>query len=157
MRRSNVGCFLRVAALSAAALLAGGSGVSAAPATKPAFRPIVNLPTFMEHVLSPAADAVWRANGTMADSRGEHDLTPTTEPQWEAVVSAAATLAEATNALMIPQRQVDGAWSALAARLARAAESAYQAAEAHSPDGLARAGQRIDAACTGCHKHYGLE
>lgn len=123
----------------------------------PPFREIVNLPTFMEHVLSPAADVVWRASGTSADASGEHDLTPSTTAQWETVVSGSVTLAEATNALMIPQRERDAAWFTLATALARAAEAAYRAAEAHDAQGIAAAGDRIDAACTNCHKHYGIE
>ncbi len=129
-----------------------------APATlRPPFRELVTLPTFMEHVLSPAADIVWRASGTVADASGEHDLTPQTNAQWETVVSGSATLAEATNSLMIPQRARDIQWFALATALADAANVAYRAAEDHDPKAIAAAGARIDAACTGCHKYYGVE
>ena len=140
-----------------------GVAASQAPASPrasgltPPFREIVTLPTFMEHVLSPAADIVWRASGTSADASGEHDLTPTTNAQWEVVVSGSASLAEATNALMIPQRERDAAWFRLATLLAKAAEDAYRAAETHDAKGIAMAGERIDAACTNCHKHYGIE
>lgn len=121
------------------------------------FREVVSLPIFMEHVLSPAAEVVWRASGTVADATGLHDLAPTTDAQWEAVVSGAATLAEAVNALIIPQRRRNSAWYPLAALLRNAAKTAYEAAEAHDPKAIALAGQRIDSACTSCHKYYGLE
>ena len=121
------------------------------------FRAMVDLPTFMQHVLSPAADVVWRASGTLADATGEHNLAPTTDAQWEVVVSGSATLAEATNALMIPPRQRDAAWFELAVVLGNAANDAYRAAEARDAQAIAVAGERIDAACTNCHKHYGVE
>ncbi|HEY0746027.1 MAG TPA: hypothetical protein VGD63_04960 [Steroidobacteraceae bacterium] len=117
----------------------------------------MSLAIFMQHVFSPAAEVVWGASGTVSDATGVHDLAPTTDAQWETVVSGAATLAEVANALMIPQRRRDTAWDPLAAVLQDAAKAAYQAAEAHDAKGLGLAGQRIDSACTSCHKYYGLE
>ena len=95
------------------------------------FRAHVDMKTFMEHVLTPAAKIVWSVNGVVIDEKGEHDLSPKTEDDWERIVSGAATLAEATNALMIPERALDPEWSRYAKALADAANKAYQAAEAH--------------------------
>ncbi|MGA7014203.1 MAG: hypothetical protein WBZ16_17930, partial [Pseudolabrys sp.] len=64
----------------------------------PPFQPHVDMKTFMEHVLSPAATVIWRVNGTVIDAAGEHDLSPKSDDDWEQIVSAAATLAESTNA-----------------------------------------------------------
>jgi hypothetical protein len=153
----------RLALLGVALLLLaldGATGAAPRSAGKPAprhYRAIVALPTFMEHVLSPAAEIVWRASGTVSDAAGEHDLTPKSDAEWEQVVSGAATLAEATNALIIPPRARDPVWYSLAGALADAATQAYQAAEAHDGAAIAQAGARIDAACTSCHKYYGLE
>ena len=69
------------------------------------------MKTFMEHVLTPAAKVVWRVNGILIDARGEHDLAPQSDDDWEEIVSGSATLAEAANALMIPQRARDKDWN----------------------------------------------
>ncbi len=115
------------------------------------------MKTFMEHVLTPAATVIWRANGVVIDSAGEHDLAPKTDADWEAIVSGAATLAEATNALMIPQRARDREWNIYVQKLADAANKAYVAAEAHDLKSIAAVSNRLDGICAACHRHYGLE
>ncbi|KAJ8135355.1 hypothetical protein OY671_011432, partial [Metschnikowia pulcherrima] len=89
-----------------AAVCAPFAVVMAAPARSEAptvpFRAIVDMKTFMEHVSTPAATVIWRVNGSIIDASGEHDLAPKTDADWELVVTGAATLAEATNASMIP-------------------------------------------------------
>ena len=115
------------------------------------------MKTFMEHVLTPAAKVVWSVNGVVIDEKGEHDLSPKTDDDWEQIVSGAATLAEATNALMIPQRVLDADWSQYAKQLADAADKAYQAAEAHDLKTISDVSDRLDGICAACHRHYGLE
>jgi len=127
-----------------------------APPNSP-FAPIVDFPTFMEHVLTPAANKIWKASGWISNESGVHDLTPHTNEQWEEVVTGAATLAEATNALMIPQRRLDPAWNGLAQKLRAAAQEAYEAAEKHDAKAIADVGERLDEICSACHKHYGFE
>ncbi len=133
---------------------AGAAKQRAAPQ---AFRAFVDMQTFMDHVLTPAATIVWRTNGFVNDASGDHDLAPTTEADWELVVSGAATLAEATNALRIPARTVDAAWHGYVDRLADAAERAYLAAEKHDLATLADVSDHLDEICSACHRHYGLE
>lgn len=77
----------------------------------PPFRTYVDMKTFMEHVLTPAAKIIWTVNGVVIDQKGEHDLSPKSDADWEVIVSGAATLAEATNALMIPERTLDAQWT----------------------------------------------
>lgn len=72
-------------------------------------------------------------------------------------MAGAATLAEATNALMIPQRARDAAWNSYVQKLADAAKEAYIAAEAHDLHSIARVSDRLDGICAACHRHYGLE
>jgi hypothetical protein len=166
--------------LAVLAVLAAGAGPSSAgPATPPSpaaapqskplpsgakrrvalqrYRAFVDMPTFMAHVLTPAATIVWRTNGFVNDADGDHDLSPKTDADWEAVVSGAATLAEATNALRIPARSVDAAWNGYVDQLADAAERAYVAAEKHDLATLADVSDHLDAICSACHLHYGLE
>jgi hypothetical protein len=40
------------------------------------FQAHVDMKTFMEHVLSPAARIIWTVNGLVIDEKGEHDLSP---------------------------------------------------------------------------------
>src|SRR5260370_31580137 len=95
------------------------------------FQPHVDMKTFMEHVLGPAAAIIWKVNGVVIDEKGEHDLSPKSDDDWEKIVSGAATLAEATNALMIPQRARDPDWNSYVRKLADAADKAHPAPEAH--------------------------
>ncbi len=115
------------------------------------------MKTFMEHVLTPAAKIVWSVNAITIDATGEHDLSPKSDADWEAIVSGAATLAEATNALMIPQRSRDAEWNSYAQKLAEAANEAYIAAEAHDLKTISEVSDRLDGICAACHRHYGLE
>lgn len=121
------------------------------------FQAHVDMKTFMEHVLTPAAKIVWSVNGILIDDKGEHDLSPKSDADWEAIVSGAATLAEATNALMIPQRVRDPQWNVYAKNLADAANKAYVAAEAHDLKSISEVSDRLDGICAACHRHYGLE
>ncbi len=138
-------------------------GVAASPTMSkdakrlPPFRPYVDMKTFMEHVLTPAANAIWRVNGVVIDATGEHDLGPKSDADWETIVSGSATLAEATNALMIPQRALDPAWNGYVKKLADAANTAYIAAEAHDLKTISEVSDRLDGICAACHRHYGLE
>ncbi len=139
------------------------SGLSASPSMSdgavpmPPFKAHVDMKTFMEHVLTPAAQIVWSVNGAVIDARGERDLSPKTDDDWEKITSGAATLAEATNALMIPERARDAQWNFYAKKLADAADKAYLAAEAHDLKSVAEVSDRLDGICASCHRHYGLE
>ena len=121
------------------------------------FQPHVDMKTLMEHVLGPAAAIIWRVNGVVIDEKGEHDLSPKSDDDWEQVVSGAATLAEATNALMIPQRVHDPDWNPHVKKLADAANKAYRAAEAHDLKSVSEVSDQLDGICAACHRHYGLE
>ena len=123
----------------------------------PPFQAYVDMKTFMEHVLSPAAAIIWKVNGVVIDAKGEHDLSPQSDDDWEQIVSGAATLAEATNALMIPQRIRDPSWNPYVKKLAEAADKAYRAAEAHDLKSISEVSDQLDGICAACHRHYGLE
>jgi hypothetical protein len=121
------------------------------------FQAYVDMKTFMEHVLGPAAAIIWKVNGLMIDEKGEHDLSPKSDDDWEQVVSGAATLAEATNALMIPERVRDQDWNRYVKKLADAANKAYRAAEVHDLKSVSEVSDQLDGICAACHRHYGLE
>jgi hypothetical protein len=140
-------------AVVAAAVGSPSMGEDAAPP----FQPYVDMKTFMEHVLTPAAKIIWSVNAAVIDEQGEHDLSPKTDADWEQIVSGAATLAEATNALMIPQRARDPQWTFYVQKLAEAANKAYVAAEARDLKTISEVSDRLDGICAACHRHYGLE
>jgi hypothetical protein len=135
----------------------GISAPAIAKAPAPAFKAYVDMKTFMEHVLSPAARVIWRANAIVIDAHGEHDLSPRTDADWEQIVTGSATLAEATNALLIPERLRDTAWVGHVKRLAAAAQKAYQGAESHDLKVVSEVSDQLDSLCAACHRQYGLE
>ena len=140
--------------------LALGLALAAAPASaadeeKPL--PSVDMATLMDHVITPAAFAIWHASGYVIDFEGEHDLSPKTDEEWEDVISGAAQLVESGHLLMVEDRVLDDDWSMYVRKLTDAAEEAWKAAEAHDKEGIASVGDRLDAICTACHKNYGYE
>jgi hypothetical protein len=84
------------------------------------------------------------------DEKGEHDLSPKSDDDWEQVVSGTATLAEATNALMVPQRACDADWNPYIKKLANAAYKAYRAAEAHDLKSVSEVSDQLDGICAAC-------
>jgi hypothetical protein len=155
MKRSRTHASLAAALIFCG--LAASPSMSETTQAMPPFQAHVDMKTFMEHVLTPAASLIWRANGSVIDASGEHDLSPKTDNDWENITSGAATLAEATNALMIPGRALDPEWNAYVKKLADAADRAYQAAEAHDLKTVADVSDHLDGICAACHRHYGLE
>ena len=99
--------FFGVSAAVAVAAAAASPSIGEDAGAAPPFRVHVDMKTFMEHVLTPAAQIVWSVNALVIDKDGERDLSPKTDADWEKIVSGAATLAEATNALMIRGRALD--------------------------------------------------
>lgn len=145
-----------IVALAIMCVAASPSISDDAASTSP-FQPHVDMKTFMEHVLGPAASIIWKVNGVVIDEKGEHDLSPKSDDDWEQIVSGAATLAEATNALMIPQRVPDAEWNRYVKKLADAADKAYRAAEVHDLKSVSEVSDQLDGICAACHRHYGLE
>ncbi|WP_024517676.1 hypothetical protein [Bradyrhizobium sp. Tv2a-2] len=154
---SKLRTFTSLTAALALASFSASPSLSDSAAPMPPFKAHVDMKTFMEHVLTPAAQIVWSVNGSVIDAKGEHDLSPRTDDDWERITSGAATLAEATNALMIPGRARDTEWNFYVKKLADAADKAYQAAEAHDLKSVAEVSDRLDGICASCHRHYGLE
>jgi hypothetical protein len=109
----------------------------------------------MNHVVQYSAQGVWERQGFVIDARGEHSLFPTNDEEWEKAESAALTLAEVTNTLLVPGRRVPEAeWDKAAAEVRKIAIQAAKAAEKHDKDAFFAAGEKLDAACDGCHARY---
>ena len=154
---TSIPFFSRLMTVIVMVCAAASPSMSDDAALTPPFRAYVDMKTFMEHVLGPAAATIWKVNGLVIDATGEHDLSPKSDDDWEQVVSGAATLAEATNALMIPERARDPEWNRYVKKLADAADKAYRAAEAHDLKSVSEVSDQLDGICAACHRHYGLE
>ena len=125
------------------------------PPPAPPFHTILDLKQFMKLVIDPATDGVWDSVKTIVTKKGTEEIRPKTDEQWAAVVSSAATVAEAANLLMLDGRALDkNEWMTAARRLTDTAEKAMKAAEAKDPDAVFAAGGEIYEACRGCHLRY---
>ncbi len=166
MIRSTVG-----AAIAAAALLAACSPQTEAPvsrspggATAPGmggatiadFRADTGIKDVMAHVIDYSAFGVWNHQGWLIDKDGTHELFPTDEAGWVATESAAFTLAEAANILLLPGRPPDDdrRWVDNAHMLYDAAKKAQAAALKQDKQAFFEAGSEIYEACVICHAHY---
>jgi len=125
------------------------------PPASPPFHTILDLKQFMKLVIDPATDGVWDSVKTIVTKKGTEEIRPKTDEQWAAVVSSAATVAEASNLLMLDGRALDKKeWMTAVRRLTDTAEKAMKAAEAKDADAVFAAGGEIYEACRGCHQRY---
>lgn len=120
------------------------------------FRTDTDLKDFMGHVVDYASFGVWHNQGWLIDAEGTHELFPTDDAGWVAAESAAFTLAEAANALLIPGRPIDDdrRWVDWAHQLYTAAKKAQATALAKDKQAFFDAGGEMYEACVACHNHY---
>jgi hypothetical protein len=134
----------------------------------------------MDATIDPNADYVWDSVETIVTREGTTKKEPRTDEEWLAVRRHALALAESTNLLIMPGRQVaaPGAkaedpridfqpeeiqtlmnqnradWTALARGLHDAAMLSVKAADSRSVPQLLDAGDTLDQACEACHRKY---
>jgi hypothetical protein len=146
------------------------------------FQPDASIQDLMENVVDHNADILWESVAVISSEKGIEERMPRTDEEWAAVRSAAVTLAEATNLLMIPGRRVahegkvlqdsdvegilkaeqiqaliDGDHSKFASKamaLHAAALAALQAIDEKDHNKLSDVGGAIDEACEQCHTTY---
>ena len=126
--------------------------------------PKVKVKDIMNAMMVPSSNAVWNAVSTVTDTTGVHEVTPTTEEDWNNLYHSAAELAEVANLLMVPGRsrclggaipaQYQADWSQKARELMEAANVALIAAKKHDVSAMGEAGERIDVSCDACHEKY---
>ncbi len=122
------------------------------------YRPVGDMAQLMAGVVEPAAEVIWDAVGVIVDAEGEHQLAPQTEEEWLAVRSAAYTIAESGNLLMMPGRALDqGAWITMSQSLVEMGERAIEAADARNLEAVFDVGAEIYYVCTNCHGTYAIE
>ncbi len=139
------------AAPSGAATVEGMGGATVAD-----FRTDTNMLDLMAHVIDYSAFGVWNAQGWIIDKDGIHELFPKTEAEWVAAESAAFTLAEAANTLILPGRPRDEEryWVDYAHQLYDAAKKAQAMALSRDKQAFFDAGGEIYQACVACHNRY---
>lgn len=143
--------------LASVVLLVLASGC--APDASDRFVLVADVPEVMTRILEPAAEVYWDAVGWIEDEEeGTIELRPTTPEEWEAVVGAAYTVAEAGNLLMMEGRaQDDGTWVRMSQEMIEASERAIEAAEARNESAVFDAGAELYYTCTSCHATYAVD
>jgi hypothetical protein len=131
-------------------------GKSMGAATIADFRTDTHMLDLMNHVIDYNAWGVWNAQGWIIDKDGIHELFPTDEAGWHAAESAAFTLAESANALLLPGRPRSGDrdWVEFSNMLYDAAKKAQETALTRDKQAFFDAGGEIYQACTSCHNRY---
>jgi hypothetical protein len=134
----------------------GASDTSAAAGEAMGRDPVkMPMQEFMAHVMQFAGQNVWKWQGTVTDAKGEHDLSPKTEDDWYQAESAALTLAEVTNLLMMPNRRVDDPrWDKSVALVRDVALREADAAKNKNIKAYFEIGGELDGACESCHVHF---
>jgi cytochrome c556 len=144
------------------------------------FLPQATIVEIMDSMVMPSAQVLWDAVAVDVTENGTVEKVPQTDDDWAKLRWTAVTLAEATNALVVPGRHVAPAGTkslnpeaelepeqveALLAKdrpafvahahvLHEAAMEALRAIDAKNIDAISEAGGTIDAACEGCHLQF---
>lgn len=133
----------------------------------------------MESMMMPSADAVWDSVAYIATAQVIIDAKPETEEDWQKLRWSAVTMAEASNALLIPGRRVDQpgvvadspeeldpdtiqamidndrqAWVTYANAMHAVAMEIIRVIDARDVDGVSEVGGTIYDACEGCHLQF---
>jgi hypothetical protein len=140
--------------MAATAALTLGVGCSSQPEVPP-FAPVATIPQLMESIIAHSAEVYWDAVSIIVDEDGIHENYPQTDEQWEEVWSAAMSIAESGNLLMMAPRAVDNdAWMQMSAALVEVGVEAAAAAEAKDPDRVLDLGEQVYNVCLACHVRY---
>jgi hypothetical protein len=139
--------------------IVGLSGCEAPPPPAPPaaapYNTTLAVKQVMEWVIDPAADVIWDSVKSIITDKGTQEIAPHTDAEWDKVRDGAATLIEASNALMIDGRARDKKeWMTAARRLGDAASEALKAAQSKNTEALFNEGGNIYKACAACHSRY---
>src|SRR6185369_5036010 len=152
--RKNMQTILRLLPLSLL-IVAGCEAPPPPPPPAPPYAITLTVKQVMEWVVDPAADVIWDSVKTVITEKGTQEIAPKTDADWDKVRDGAATLMEASNALMIEGRARDKKeWMMAARRLGDAANQALKAAQAKNTETLFNEGGNIYKACAACHSKY---
>jgi len=135
-----------LAAIATVLLLAGCK--AAAPAE--------TIQQLMKNKVDPASKVYFDAVQYISDEKGNRDIVPQTDADWEKVRKAAADLQDQAKALQSSAytegRNPD--WTKMSQDLATVSQQAEQAAKAKNPDKVFELSGDIYSVCSGCHTVY---
>ena len=115
----------------------------------------LDMHQFMMWVIDPAADGVWESVGWISDEKGDREIMPKTDTEWETVRNSAATLAEAINLLALEPRARDqDEWVKSVRAVNQVARRAMRAAISRDAQAVFEAGSDLENACESCHIRY---
>lgn len=140
---------------TASAVHTPGEGMGAA--TIDDFRAGVDFKDLMAHVIDYNSFEVWHRQGwIIGDTVTELFPAADDDDGWHAAESAAFTVAEASNLLLLPGRPMDNdrAWVDYAHLLYDGAMKAQAAALKRDKDAFFNAGTDMYYACVACHNRY---
>lgn len=114
------------------------------------------LQQLMAQVVQPTADVYWQSVQYISDEDGYHEIEPSTDEEWQATRTSAATLVEMGNLLMTPLyaegRGED--WMDYARGMIEIGQQAEQAAVDQNVDAVFEVGGNLYNVCRGCHANY---
>ena len=142
--------------------------------------PSSTIKELMISVVDPSADVVFNAVSLTVKKEGLVETKPQTDEEWSKVRHGAVTLMEAANLLLIPGRTVGrpgdtsetpgvelepaemdaliakdrAGWERRATALHDVTAEVLQAIDAKDADKVFELGERVEAACEACHKHF---
>lgn len=169
---------MRACLLLALAIIAASASACSPPA--PEYRLTSTVKDIMDSVVDPNADAIWDSVEVVVTLEGTVEKAPRTDEDWKTLRRHAISLAEASNLLLIPGRQIakpgekaedervdlkpeeiearvkqdPAAWTAGAHALHDAVMESLKAIEAHDVKALLNAGDVLDQSCETCHRKY---
>lgn len=106
----------------------------------------------MHHVIDYTAEGIWKWEGWVTDANGTRPLFPSNDDEWEQAESAAQSVAELMNLLMLPDRKMnDPRWEQAVITVRNSALSIAEAARAQDQEQFFETGSQLDDACESCH------
>lgn len=140
-----------ITALAASALLAG--------CNQAAEKPAMTVQQLMAKEVQPTAEVYWNAVQYISDEKGNHDIFPKNDAEWETVRLAAVKLGEHGKLLQTPGytegRGED--WAEFAKGLVEVSALAEAAAKEKSTDKVFEVGGTVYNVCSACHQAYPAE
>lgn len=125
-------------------LLVGLAGVMIAEAPQP-FQPVGNMSQLMVDIIYPASDALFYIERNP----------PKNDRDWSAIRSAALTLAESGNLLLMGSRARDqDRWVKDTKLMIDAGTAAFRAAQKKDMQAILDLGDQLNESCIACHRHY---
>jgi hypothetical protein len=161
-------------------LAGAGLGNQAQGAEAAPYQMDATILEIMASIVMPSADILWNSVVAYATKDGLVEEVPETDEDWEKLRWSAVNLAEATNLIMMPGRQVDHpgvasdapgvelgpdqiqalindnrpAWNAHAQVLHNTALQTIRIIDERNVEGLSEIGGAIDEACESCHTQF---